>query len=511
MGQDTTPPEGTTQFREGLVTRYIPNSKTQVMVNGLKREVIGESGTRKPHKTILMVGATGTGKSTLINAMVNYMLGVEFSDRIWCEIIETKENQTDSHTKTVTVYDVHAEENPFSLTVIDTPGYGGIEGIKEDLKITQSLYELFKSKDGIHEIDVACLVVSASTTRLTNTQRYVFDAILSLFGKDMEKNITVLITRSPKKPINAIKAIKEANIKCAKETDGEPVYFRFDYSYCEAMNENFGDEEYEEEYKESWNLSQKNMMSFFAHLTNRTIQNVSLRVTETVANYRKKLMESITHVKEQIEEKEKQKTELEQAKTALEQHEKEKKDSNDFEYDVDESYKEKVPIESKWWHLSKEATCCSVCKENCHYPGCWWARNLWWCSVMSDGKCTVCTRRCDYTEHVKEGKMYELRTWKVKKTYEDLKKKYEKELGEKMSLINKLETEIEEKEGEKNRLLEECYDCTMRLEALFNFMHCVYLCHLDFLIEKMKEIGKTERVMTLEEIKKKSEAENKGS
>uniref|UniRef100_A0A3B1K6V2 AIG1-type G domain-containing protein n=1 Tax=Astyanax mexicanus TaxID=7994 RepID=A0A3B1K6V2_ASTMX len=498
--------------KTGHLTKYILkyNSNNLIQEMCVERRITGEKEKSKPHKTILMVGATGTGKSTLINAIVNYMLGVEFNDRIWCEIIETKENQTDSQTKTVTVYDMHAEEHPFSLTVIDTPGYGSTEGIKEDFKTAETLNELFKSNDGVHEIDVVCLVVSSANVRLTQEQLYIFDAILSLFGKDMEKNITVLITRSPNRPINAIKAIKESNVKCAKRADGEPVYFRFDYSYCEAMNENFEDEEYEEEYEKSWNLSQKNMKSFFAFLEKVTTTDLTLTVS--VLGNRKQLISCINKFKMQIEEKEKQKNILKLAKTALEQHEKEKKDNNDFEYEVDEPYKEKVLIESSWWHLNKEATCCSVCEENCHYPGCWWVRDLRWCSVMSDdGKCTLCTRRCNYTEHVKEGKMYILKTRKVKKTYEDLKKKYEKELGEKMSLKNCLEKDIENNEKEKARLVEQSYQCVLILEKDALKSETVStLLHLDFLIEKMKETNNKERVDKLEDIKKKCEDACKG-
>ncbi len=55
----------------------------------------GERDKNKPHKCILMAGETGTGKTTLINAMVNYMLGVKREDKVWFEI--TDDRATEHH------------------------------------------------------------------------------------------------------------------------------------------------------------------------------------------------------------------------------------------------------------------------------------------------------------------------------------------------------------------------------------------------------------------------------
>ncbi|XP_036418768.1 uncharacterized protein LOC118802357 [Colossoma macropomum] len=495
---------------KGLLTRYILNTKT--LIDGgerLKRERFGKEDERKPHKTILLVGETGTGKLTLINAMLNYMLGVKWEDRVWCEIIETKGDQTETQTSAVTVYDVFVEESPFSLTVIDTPGYGSTGGTENDFKIAETLHELFRSRDGVHEIDAVCLVVKADTTRLTETQLYVFDAILSLFGFDVERNIVLLITHSTKKPTNTLRAIKESKVKCAKTSDGKPVYFSFNNFHCAEFQQEEEDEtDYEAEYQSyraPWVKNEETLNKFFVFLNN--VNPINLSLTESVLRKRKQLKAAINNLKDQITLIELRKDELKQTKAALEQYEKEKKDMNNFEYEVDEPYKVKVPIDSKWWHLTKEATCCRVCEENCHFPGCWWVRDLSQCSVMSDGKCTVCTGKCDYTLHVKEGKIYELKTWKVKKTIKDLKKKYEKKSGEKMSLMSRLENELRENEREKARLVEECYQCVVTLDEIaLKPIAGSTLQHLDFLIEKVKETRKTERVLKLEELKRRAEA-----
>uniref|UniRef100_A0A4W4DSK3 Septin-type G domain-containing protein n=1 Tax=Electrophorus electricus TaxID=8005 RepID=A0A4W4DSK3_ELEEL len=327
-----------------------------------------------------MVGEIGSGKSTLINAMVDYMLGVQCINRMWCEITETKENQAESQTNAVTVCDVFADQSPFSLTVFDTPGYGSTKG---------------------------------------------------------------------------------PEVSCAKTHKGEPVYFTFDNSHCETFNEK--------------------KKSGGGNRTNITLQ--STYGWLSVLKNRIQLLASLCNLKAQIILLELKTKELEQTKAALLQKQKKKKLwICDCECEVDEPYKIKVPINSGRWHMSKEATCCSVCEENCHYPGCWWVRNLKWCGVMNEGKCTVCTRRCDHTDHAKKGKIYEIKTRKVKRSFEYLKNKYEKQYAEEEKLIIILENEIKVKENNKTRL-----EIALKTDSAST------LQHLDFLIEKVKKTERPER------------------
>ncbi|KAB5586719.1 hypothetical protein PHYPO_G00004820 [Pangasianodon hypophthalmus] len=471
---------------KGFLTRYILNTWTLLNGERLKRVAFGEKDESKPHKTIIMVGETGVGKSTLINAMVNYMLGVDSTDRIWFEIIETKENQTDSQTYAVTVYDIFTEHSPFSLTIIDTPGFGKTEGTKEDVNVAESLLELFRSNDRVHEIDAVCLVVSSYTVRLTERQRYVFNAVLSLFGNDVKKNFVVFITHAPTKPTNSIKAIKDAKIPCAQNDDEEPLHFRFDNCHCENFYAKYDREEENEQlfqdYQAAWDLFNTSMNDFLNFL-NRS-KPVSLKNTESVLTHRKQLVEHITRLKKLFK-------------------------AMQLEYEVDESYKEKVPIDLSLG-LSKEATCCSVCEENCHYPGCWWVRDLSWCTVMSKGKCTVCPGRCDYTAHVKEGKIYVKKTRKVKKTLVDLKKKYETESEENKRWMSQLNKEITKQEKEMTRLVDECnkfmhflQEIALKTDALST------LQDLDLLIKEAKETLHIEIVQKLEELKKMAEGKSK--
>ena len=93
-------------------------------------------GTDSLHKVLMIVGATGCGKSTIINALANYTLGVSFTDDYRYQLISPHEeggqSQAFSQTSRVTAYTFPRRLGspvPYTLTIVDTPGYGDTGGI----------------------------------------------------------------------------------------------------------------------------------------------------------------------------------------------------------------------------------------------------------------------------------------------------------------------------------------------------------------------------------------------
>ncbi|XP_036972645.1 uncharacterized protein LOC119029695 [Acanthopagrus latus] len=480
-------------------------------IGSLRRMTLGEKDLNQTNRTILLVGETGTGKSALVNTLVNYTMGVKWEDDVWFQIVEEeKRNQSESQTSDVFVYQIFGFEGktlPYSLTIIDTPGYGDTRGTERDVIISERLLDWFRSDDGVHEINAVGLVLKAAENRLSDRLMYIFDSVVSLFGKDMEQNIVALITHSDGlTPENALKALKDANIKCAKDEDGDLLHFMF--NNCQTKEKK---KKTETGLKRAWDVTSDGISQFTDFL--ETAKPQKLMTTVCVLNERKVLKACIENLRSRIEHVELQQREVKQTEEALREHQREMENNENFIQEVDEVYKDKQPIDGGmcgvFWAWYRAATSCKVCEETCHYPGCEESWSATGCKVMKDGRCTVCTGKCLASDHVKEKWIYVCKTRKVKQTMEDVKKKYEKNKKgheSKLSLLENLRRKMKELEKEKDQMFDESFHQVVKLQQIALKVDSLStLVHLDFLIEKMKEKGDTEKIQKLEEMKSRVE------
>ncbi|XP_010790098.1 uncharacterized protein [Notothenia coriiceps] len=501
-------------------------NKIKLDEDGCRRFSFGKmSQTVKTNRTIMVLGATGAGKTTLINGMINYILGVEWKDAYRYKLVDEgqSKSQAESQTSEVTVYQINHQEGfkiPFSLTIVDTPGFGDTRGIHRDKEITEQIRNLFSSERGVSEIDAVCFVAQASLARLTPSQKYVFDSVLSIFGKDVAENLQVLVTFADGQRPPVLEAIKASGVPCPKTEDGLPVHFKFNNSALFAQNQSSaaadssGEEEDGGFDQMFWKMGTKSMKRFFVALNKITTK--SLTLTKEVLRERKQLEISIESLQTQYKVGLAKIEEINQTTAIVKDHEAEINRNENFEFEVIV----KKPFQEDISRAGIFITNCQLCHFTCHKVcgipndadknGC--------IAIGHDGNCTVCPGKCHWTNHFNQKYRWEYKDVKVKQTVQELKEKFLKASeakGTVQELIDQLEVEYQRLQADVREIMERAAKCLNRLgEIALKPNPLSTPEYIDLLIEGEKSEAKSgwkQRVQYLMEMRGKAELMGKVS
>ena len=170
---------GTCRFAKSLVMRSekirnedgkdlyaVPLEKEHVFLTTSKRFVFGEADQRDGHynRTVLLIGACGSGKTSLINSMINYVFDVDLDDPFRFQLIDPEANQN-----VITVYKINFADGfrvDYSLTIINTPNYVD-EDAEKNKQITDVIRKFFADDvSGIQQVDMVGFVVDSSECEL---------------------------------------------------------------------------------------------------------------------------------------------------------------------------------------------------------------------------------------------------------------------------------------------------------------------------------------------------------
>ena len=255
--------------------------------------VIFDNSLNEESISILFVGQSGAGKSTFINAYVNYLLGITINDDIRYKLIlgdKSKEkDQTKSQTDFITIYYVRSlKYNNKLFKLIDTPGAGDtrndnekeISKIEQDQKEKEflSMYNDLFSKE-IGQLNSITFVIKASENRENEFQKKIIKSITNLFAGDIDKNCLAILTHTDNFDLipDAVQLLEKMDI-FKKKTDNKedwnfPVsstsYFTpFKKGTC---NELFSFTE------ESFEKYTKKLLSLKLYYTKQTQKNLQLK------------------------------------------------------------------------------------------------------------------------------------------------------------------------------------------------------------------------------------------
>ena len=270
---------------------YIPLSRTTFDDElWLKKVEVGRKDKSKREKVIMMVGATGSGKTTTINAMFNYIMGVEFEDHFRLKLSE--EEDTEDQRKCITAYTIHHQSGfkiDYTLTIIDTPGFEYRGGITEHKEVMVQI-KTFISSEGFGDIDMldaVGFVIPSYPPRLTEAWQYIFNFVPLLLGKDIEDNIfmfcTFAISNRPPRVFDAVKAAKIPH----------RGYFKFNHEGLYSLDL---DEDEIKFLHVFWNMGWTNFQNFFNQLNQ--VKSMRLKMTQEALLERTVHEDTLTNIQE---------------------------------------------------------------------------------------------------------------------------------------------------------------------------------------------------------------------
>jgi hypothetical protein len=427
-------------------------------------------------KVVLLVGVTGGGKSTQLDAMVNHFYDVQVDDDFRFTVPmpfqqsvqanesdekdEQTENQAISQTGVVTAYHFLPDRqdpkgHPY-LVVVDTPGFGDTRGIERDKLIMKQVESFFRGKDStnyhaVDHLDLIGVVVKSPDCRLKPVDMYVIEGVLGMFARDVANNIAYLTTFADGSTPPVLAALKEAKVP------NHDQFFKFNNSaLTQSTQDNFT--------KQFWALGKTNMSALFVHLCKQTPQ--SLTLSKEALKSRDKLQTYLSQVGPMI-------TlilaELENLRTI-------QGSIKDYDAEANVIGKQRKAkfmrpktevkdLEGSGTMCTNCSKCSYTCHENCGIRG----ADKEGCNAMSNGRCVICPGKCPASDHYDCNKVYTTILIEEEVDVKEMIDKYSSLIGMKASKESALigtELKLQETTGELMEVLKNAKNCINLLDQI---------------------------------------------
>lgn len=169
---------------------------------------------------ILIFGETGSGKSTLINTLTNYLENGTLENlkvSIPTMYLKSTQGYADSEfdvknsgkSQTKQPMEYMFSSNGSKICILDTPGLCDTEGLEKD---DENLNKIVNAAIKMEKLSGIVLVINGSNSRLNNNIKRVLNTFNSFFPDSIMKNIIVVFTCCREETCN-FKCLDELGIK----------------------------------------------------------------------------------------------------------------------------------------------------------------------------------------------------------------------------------------------------------------------------------------------------------
>ncbi|XP_042881624.1 uncharacterized protein LOC122259123 [Penaeus japonicus] len=223
-------------------------------------------------KTVLLLGETGVGKTTFLNAFLNVVFGVGVDDDVrlrFRDQMDRAKDSTQSQTEYTTAFTIYHQDGmpqPFNYMVIDTPGLGDTEGDQKDRVNEKCLRFYLTNESWIKHLNCVGMVWKASNQRYDDRNREILANIKKLLGFDIKGMTDILLTFSTFEESSALQVIGASGMEFKEvfHFDNVPLY------QCPVQKDK------KKLHAFMWESMEENFAKFFEELNKRQPQELKI-------------------------------------------------------------------------------------------------------------------------------------------------------------------------------------------------------------------------------------------
>ena len=386
----------------------VPESKKEEAFELSELEQRFSQEEKDKAQTIILLGQTGVGKTTLINSMANFLSEIKFESlkRVVFIKDETREAQSKSQTKDLTIY--YAKDSKGKIwRFVDTPGFGDTHDDLMDLKIVGMVSKCLE--DIVTKVRAIFFVMKSSETRNTSSQKFIFNKVFELFGKDIFNNIYFVLTHKVGDGSDALEVLSQ--VTC------EYPWYNLKKTVLVNNGYNFHDPRKSPNFSKDYNDTVAIYKNFFSQLS--CLQDVSTGSSREVLKERRFLDSNIVLLKASLESCVNQMGGIKNNIEKLIRCQNVMTLNNNSEIEVEVPKLEKIETPSNITNCWK---CYSSCHVNCQIPQTEKKRD---CNAMdSNGYCMKCREKCLWSDHVNDHFIWKKIMVKEVQTYKEMKEQY---------------------------------------------------------------------------------------